>query len=468
MSSTLFDKLWDSHVVRDFDDGTALLYLDRVVLHERTGSIALRSLLDDGRPVVNARQVFATMDHIVDTFPGRGDVTTMPSGGDFIRALRDGARRTGITLFDIGDAEQGICHLVSAEQGIALPGLTVVCPDSHTCSLGALGCLAWGIGTSDCEQALATEVLRVYKPRQVRIWCDGRMPPGITAKDLILYLIAEQGATGAAGHAIEFAGPAIERLGMESRFTICNMAVELSAFTAVIAPDRKALEYVESRRYAPGGRALEAARRHWGELRSDTDARFDRELRVDCGALRPMVSWGTNPAQTAAIDVPVPRGADLADEDQRQSALRALEYMAITPGSRLRGLPIQAAFIGSCTNSRLSDLRAAADVLRGRRVAPGVKAICVPGSTSTKRAAEEEGLDRIFTEAGFEWREAGCSMCFYAGGEGFAPGERVISTTNRNFEGRQGPGVRTHLASPLTVAASAVAGAISAADTGGL
>lgn len=464
MSSTLFDKLWAAHVVREFDDGTSLLYLDRIVLHERTGSIALRSLLESKRALANPRQVFATMDHIIDTYPGRGDTTTMPSGGDFIRAMRQAARQTGVTLFDIGDAEQGICHLVSAEQGIALPGLTVVCPDSHTCSLGALGCLAWGIGTSDCEHALATEVLRVRKPRQMRIWCRGEMPTGVTAKDLVLHVIAEHGAAAAAGHAVEFAGQAVEGLAMEGRLTICNMAVEFSAFTAVIAPDEKTLEYVESRRLAPRGRALQAARRDWRELRSDPDAHFDLEIEVDCSALRPMVSWGTNPAQTISIDAPIP-SADVADKEQRHAIERALEYMAIEPGSRLRGLPIQAAFIGSCTNSRLSDLRAAAEVLRGRHVAPGIKAICVPGSTLTKRAAEEEGLDRVFTKAGFEWREAGCSMCFYAGGEGFAPGERVISTTNRNFEGRQGPGVRTHLASPLTVAASAIAGEITAAES---
>lgn len=465
MSSTLFDKLWDAHVVREFDDGTALLYVDRIMLHERTGSIALRSLLDDGRSVANPRQVFATMDHIIDTYPGRGDATTMPSGGDFIRAMREGAQQFGITLFDIGNAEQGICHLVSAEQGIALPGLTLVCPDSHTCSLGALGCLAWGIGTSDCEQALSTEVLRVAKPRQMRIRLDGRIPPGVTAKDLVLHLIAKHGVAGAAGHAVEFAGSAIAELGVEGRLTICNMAVEFSAFTAVIAPDEKTLEYVDDRKLAPRGAALEAARRYWRELTSDPGARFDRELAIDCSAVRPMVSWGTNPGQSIAIDATVPSAADFADEDQRRALQRALEYMDIADGSRLEGLPIQAAFIGSCTNSRLSDLRAAAEVLRGRRVAPGVKAICVPGSTSTKRAAEAEGLDRVFTEAGFEWREAGCSLCFYAGGEGFTPGQRVISTTNRNFEGRQGPGVRTHIASPLTVAASAVAGAIAAADT---
>jgi 3-isopropylmalate/(R)-2-methylmalate dehydratase large subunit len=357
---------------------------------------------------------------------------------------------------------------VSAEQGIALPGLSVVCPDSHTCTLGALGCLAWGIGTSDCEQALATEVLRVRKPRQMRIWCDGAIPAGVTAKDLALFLIAEHGAAGAAGHAVEFAGPAIGRVGLQSRFTLCNMAVEFSAFTAVIAPDLEAIEYAASRPRAPLGESGEAARRHWESLKSDAGATFDREIRIDCSRLRPMVSWGTNPAQAIRIDAPVPRAAEMPDDNQRQAAERALKYMGITSGKPLQGLPIQAAFIGSCTNSRLVDLRAAAGVLRGQRVAPGIKAICVPGSTATRHAAEREGLDRVFTEAGFEWREAGCSLCFHAGGEGFAPGERVISTTNRNFEGRQGPGVRTHLASPLTVAASAIAGAISAADARGL
>lgn len=464
MGATLFDKLWASHVIREFDDGTALLYLDRIFLHERTGGIALSSLREAGRTVANPSQVFATMDHIVDTFPGRGDATRMPSGIDFIRSLREGAIREGITLFDIGDASQGISHLVSAEQGIALPGLTLVCPDSHTCSLGALGCLAWGVGTSDCEHALATEVLRIRKPRQMRIHCDGRLPPGVTAKDLLLHLLAIHGAAGAAGHSVEFTGPAIEALAVESRFTLCNMAVELAAFTAVIAPDDKTIQYVAGRRYAPRGEDLAAARRYWRSLASDANAVFDREIRVDCSRVSPMVSWGTSPAQTVNLDAPVPSFEGLTDESERQAVARALEYMGLTPNSRLRGLAIDAAFIGSCTNSRLSDLRAAAAVLRGKHAAPGVKAICVPGSTPTRRAAEAEGLDRVFLDAGFEWREAGCSLCFYAGGESFAPGSRVISTTNRNFEGRQGPGVRTHLASPVTVAASALEGVIAQAD----
>ncbi len=467
MPTTLFDKLWRSHVVREFDDGTALIYLDRVFLHERTGGIALKSLADSGRRVANTSQVFATMDHIVDTFPGRGDSTLMPSGGEFIRAMREGARDAGIRLFDITDPDQGISHMISAEQGIALPGLTLVCPDSHTCTLGALGALAWGIGTSDCEHALATEVLRVRRPRQTRAWFDGALNRGVTAKDLILYLIARYGADGAQGSAIEYAGPAIAALPMEGRFTLCNMAVEFSAFTGVVAPDSRTVEYVDGRRFAPRGAEWRQAKRYWATLRTDPDARFDEEFQIDAGAISPMVSWGTSPAHSAGIDEPVPAPDSRLPGEKRDAYQRALDYMAIEPGRPLRGLPIDAAFIGSCTNSRLPDLRAAAAVLRGRRIADGVKAICVPGSTPTKHAAEAEGLDRVFTDAGFEWREAGCSMCFYAGGEGFAPGQRVLSTTNRNFEGRQGPGVRTHLASPITVAASALSGHITNADVAG-
>ena len=460
MPRTLFDKIWDAHVVRELDDGSSLVHVDRLFLHERTGSIALLSLAEDGRRVRNPAQVFATMDHIVDTFPGRTDKTRVPGGETFIRTMREAANSAGITLFDIGDARHGISHLIAAEQGIALPGLVVACPDSHTCTLGALGALGWGIGSSDCEHALASETLRAVKPKQMRVRFDGSLGAGVTGKDLILHLIAEHGASGGRGHAIEICGDAIDALSVEARFTVCNMAVEFSAFTGLIAPDDKVIDYLKDRPYAPEGERWTAALDAWHSLASDADAAFDAELRVDAASVAPSVTWGISPQHAVPITGSVPALDDARSAEERSAYATAMDYMALQPGQRLAGLPVNAAFIGSCTNARLSDLREAAGLLRGRRVADGVRAICTPGSEPVKRSAEAEGLHEVFLEAGFEWREPGCSLCFHAGGEGFEPGERVISSTNRNFRGRQGPGVRTHLASPATVAASAVAGCI--------
>ena len=460
MNRTLFDKIWDDHTVTRQDDGSILLCIDRIFLHERTGSIALTSLKADGRKIKNPRHAFCTMDHIVDTHPGRGDETTMPGGSEFIRVTRELALNNGITLFDLGDPRQGISHVVASEQGIALPGCTLVCPDSHTCTLGGIGVLATGVGSSECEHVLATETLRVFKPRQMHVIFTGKLATGVTAKDMILHLIARYSAAGGSGYAVEFAGSAIKNLDVEARLTLCNMAVEFSAFTGIIAPDKKVVAYLEGRPYAPKGQARREALEYWSTLYSDADASFDKEIVVDCAAIGPTVTWGTSPQYAIPVDSTVPRIEDGSDPDARRSMEQALIYMDLQPGDRLEGLPIQAAFIGSCTNSRLSDLRAAADILGGRKVAPGVQAICVPGSTQVKQAAEAEGLDEIFREAGFEWRESGCSMCFYAGGEGFPPGARIITSTNRNFEGRQGPSTRSHLASPATVAASAISGCI--------
>ena len=388
------------------------------------------------------------MDHIVDTRPGR--TGTLVKGGEgFLTETRAAARAAGIRLFDIDDPDHGIVHVISPELGIVLPGLTLVCPDSHTCTQGALGALAWGIGSSEAEHAMATGTLRMTRPRAMRVTFQGQLQPGVTAKDMALALIAAHGAAGGSGFAVEFAGAAVEALDVEGRLTLCNMATEFAAVTGFIAPDDVTFAYLKGRRFAPGGAAWDEAEANWRTLRSDPGARFDREIEIDAATIAPMVSWGTSPQSSTGVAARVP-----------EADARELDYIGLEAGTPLSGLPIDAAFIGSCTNSRLSDLRRAAAIVKGRRVAPGVTALVVPGSMTVRRAAEAEGLDRVFIDAGFEWRMSGCSLCFFAGGEGFPPGARVISSTNRNFEGRQGPGVRTHLASPETVAASAIKGVI--------
>ena len=460
MSTTLFDKIWDTHLVRNLDDGSSLIYLDRVFLHERTGSVALTSLAEQGHRVRNPRHVFATMDHILDTFPGRGDKTLVPGGEAFIKTMRRAANDAGITLFDIGDPRHGITHLISAEQAITLPGLVVACPDSHTCTLGALGAIGWGIGTSDCEHAIATQTLRASKPRQLRVRFEGELGHGVTAKDMILHLIGRYSASGAAGHAMEYCGSAVDALDMEARFTLCNMAVEFSAFTGLIAPDDKTFAYLKGRPCAPDGDTWDACEKYWRSLNSDANAEFDKEYEIDCAAIAPTITWGISPQHAIPVDGKVPRLEEAENDEARGNMRLAMNYMGVEQGQPILGLPIDGAFIGSCTNSRLGDLRAAAKVLHGHKVADGVRAICTPGSREVKTAAEKEGLDRIFLEAGFEWREPGCSLCFNAGGEGFGPGERVVTSTNRNFRGRQGRLTRSHLASPASVAASAIAGRI--------
>lgn len=454
---SLFDKIWAARTVRDGGEGADLVAIDRLFLHERTGGVALRGLKEAGRSVADPRRVFGTMDHIVDTLPGRGDSTLMPGGEAFIREMRAGAREAGLTVFDIGDRRQGIVHVISPEQGLALPGLTIVCPDSHTCTQGALGALAWGIGSTEAEHALATGVLRVVRPRSMRVWIDGRLGTGVTAKDLALNILQRFGSAGARGHVVEYAGPAVEAMEIEARLTLCNMATEFAAFAAVIAPDERTYAYLKGRPYAPSGDLWAAAEREWRTLYSDPEARFDREIRIDAADVAPMISWGTSPQQSAPVNGVVPTGAVGEGEE---AYARALAYMDLAPGQSLEGLAIDAAFIGSCTNSRISDLRRAAALLKGRRVAPGVRAICVPGSGLVKAQAEAEGLDRVLLDAGFEWREPGCSMCFFAGGESFGARQRVVSSTNRNFESRQGPEVRTHIASPEVVCASAISGFI--------
>ena len=458
MAQTLFEKIWRQHVVRELDGDAALVAIDRVFLHERTGSVALKSLRDAGRSVLDPARVFCTMDHIVDTLPGRGDDTLMPGGRAFIIETREAALAAGIRLFDVRDPQQGIVHVISPELGIVLPGATVVCPDSHTCTQGAMGALAWGIGSTEAEHALATGTLRVNKPKTMRVRFEGRLAPGVTAKDLTLALISRHGSAGGNGYAVEYAGSAVTALEVEARLTLCNMATEFSAMTGMIAPDQKTFDYLEGRQYAPRGAVWEQAVAHWRTLVTDAGASFDKEILIEVDDLAPMVTWGTSPQHAVAITAAVPTLEASGTAPEGYS--RALQYMGLEAGSPLLGLPVGAAFIGSCTNSRISDLRRAAAVLRGRKVAPGVRAICVPGSMTVKRQAEAEGLDRVFRDAGFEWRESGCSMCFYSGGESFGARERVISSTNRNFESRQGPETRTHIASPETVAASAIAGHI--------
>jgi 3-isopropylmalate/(R)-2-methylmalate dehydratase large subunit len=446
MARTLFEKIWDAHVIADLGGGTALIAIDRVFLHERTGAAALKSMAAAGRKVSDPRRVFAVMDHIVDTRPGRSDQTIVSGGQAFITETREACREAGITLFDVNDPDQGITHVISPELGIILPGLTLIAPDSHTCTQGAFGALAWGIGSSEAEHAMVAGTLRVKKPETMRVTFTGTLRDGVTAKDMILHLIAAYGAGGGKGCMIEFAGEAVRALDIEARMTLCNMATEFAAFTGLIAPDDATLDYLRGRRYAPDPLP------DWSDLKSDEGAHFVYEISIDAGTIAPMVGWGTSPEQSVALSGTIPMDANP----------KALAYIGLAAGQWIAGTPINVAFIGSCTNARLSDLRRAAAILKNKRVADGVLALVVPGSSAVKRAAEAEGLDRVFTEAGFEWRMSGCSLCFYAGGESFPAGSRVISSTNRNFEGRQGPGIRTHIASPEVVAASAIAGRITA------
>ncbi len=457
---TLTGKLWDQHVVAELSAEVALLHVDRIFMHDKTGGRMLKGVMDPGHAVAHPELVFGTFDHVIDTDVGRTDQTKIPGGTEFIRLYRDYSAKAGIPLIEIDDERQGIAHVVTPEQAIALPGVTLVCGDSHTCTLGGIGALAWGIGVSEGEHALATQTLRVRKPRHMRVNFEGQLQVGVTAKDMVLALIGKYGASGGRGYAVEFAGEAVRKLDIDGRLTLCNMAVEFAAWTGIVAPDEVVFRYLKGRAYAPTGAMWDHALSHWRTLKSDEHAVFDAELTLDCSTLQPQVTWGTSPQHVVAVGGVVPDPAVLADPTMRSSAEKALAYARLAPGTQLDSIPIEAAFIGSCTNSRLSDLRMAAQVLKGRHVASGVRAICVPGSTQVKLAAEAEGLDKIFLEAGFEWRESGCSLCFYASGDSFGQARRVISSTNRNFENRQGAGVCSHLASPATVAASAVAGYI--------
>lgn len=456
---TLFDKLWDAHVIRELGDGWALLHIDRHLLHDLSGPPALNDVRTRGMALHDPELVFATPDHAVSSQPGRV-ATTFPLGGKLHAGLKQLTGAMGVQLFDLGEPGQGIVHVMGPEMGIVLPGLTVICGDSHTCTNGGLGAMAFGVGSSESTHALATQTLRQQKPRRMRIRCEGRLAAGVTAKDLALHLIGRLGAAAGVGYAIEFAGPAVEALDVEGRLTLCNLSVELGARFGMVAPDEATIDWLRGRPYAPQGEAFEAAAAHWRTLASDADAVFNREETIDAGAVAPTITWGTSPEHAIAIDGAVPDPARAATASDREAWDAALDYMGLQANAPIAGTAVDWVFIGSCANSRLADLRAAAEVARGRRVAEGVRAWVVPGSENVKRAAEAEGLRDVFLDAGFEWREPGCSMCVAANGEQVPPRQRSVSTSNRNFVGRQGPGARTHLASPAMAAAAAVTGRI--------
>jgi len=459
MARTLFDKLWDAHVVREFGEGWALLHIDRHLLHDLSGAPALADVAKRGLPLHDPQLSFATSDHAVSSQPGRTPMT-YPPGGRLWSALRDLSAKARVPFFDLGQVGQGIVHVMAPELGIVLPGLTVICGDSHSCTNGGLGAMAFGVGSSESTHALATQTLRQQKPGRMRIRCEGSLPPGVTAKDLALHIIGQLGAAAGVDYAIEFAGSAIRAMEVEGRLTVCNLSVELGARFALIAPDECTFDYLRGRPYAPQGSAFDEAVAHWRTLATDEGSVFDHEVVIDASAIGPTITWGISPEHAIRIDATIPHPASAGNSDQREAQIAALAYMGLQSGKAIAGTPVDWVFIGSCANSRLSDLRAAAAVARGRRVAPGVTAWIVPGSEIVKRAAEAEGLRAVFEEAGFEWREPGCSMCVAANGEQVPPGKRSVSTSNRNFVGRQGPGARTHLASPAMAAAAAVTGCI--------
>ncbi len=459
MPHTLFEKIWDSHLVARRADGRDLIYIDRHVLHELHAPHAFEQLVKQERPVRRPDLTFSMQDHTVATQPGRNDATN-PSGEAFIRAMREGSRRNGIRLFDIDDPEQGISHVVAPELGMVLPGATHAVPDSHASTVGGLGALAFGCGTSELAHILATQVMALKRPKRMRIRLDGKLGTHVTAKDVALRIIAEIGVSGARGHVVEYAGSAIRAMPIEQRMTLCNLNIEMGGRSGLVAPDEATFGWIAGRPYAPQGALWDRALESWRTLASDDEATFDTEHVLDCTTLEPQVSWGTDPSQVVGISGRVPDPATAADQSRRAGIESALAYMGLRPGMALAGLPVNRVFIGSCTNSRLPDLEVAAAIVRGRRVAEGVVAMVVPGSSSVKREAEAAGLDRVFRDAGFFWGESGCSMCAGGNGDRGEPGERCVSTTNRNFENRQGPKVRTHLVSPATAAATAIAGHI--------
>jgi 3-isopropylmalate/(R)-2-methylmalate dehydratase large subunit len=466
MGQTLLDKLWNAHVVRESEGEPSLIYIDLHLIHEVTSPQAFDGLREAGRKVRRPDLTFGTVDHNVPTTDRRLPIADATAAKQ-VEALRANCREFGIPLFDIHSPEQGIVHVIGPELGLTQPGMTIVCGDSHTSTHGAFGALAFGIGTSEVEHVLATQCLPQNKPRTMKVETRGRLPEGVTAKDLALGIIGQIGTDGATGYAIEYAGEAVRALSMEARMTLCNMSIEAGARAGMIAPDETTFAYLKGRKYAPGsgGPSDEASRdawaravAYWRTLNSDDGAVFNRTVEIDAAKLEPFVTWGTSPGMVAPVSSHVPDPADARTATDRQAVERALEYMALTPRTSIQDIAIDRAFIGSCTNARLEDLRAAARVVKGYRISSSVSAMVVPGSQEVKRAAEREGLDRIFSEAGFEWREAGCSMCLGMNADILQPGQRCASTSNRNFEGRQGRGGRTHLVSPMMAAAAAIKG----------
>jgi len=461
---TLYEKIWDAHVVETQDDGTSLIYIDRHLVHEVTSPQAFESLRTAGRPVRRPDLTLAVPDHNLPTTPrldaaGKRVAIADPESAQQLAALEVNAPQFGIRYIGATDREQGIVHVVGPEQGFSLPGATIVCGDSHTACHGGLGALAFGIGTSEVEHVLATQTLLLKKSKTMEVRVQGDLLPGVTSKDLVLHIIGVIGTAGGTGHVIEYRGKVFEEMSIEGRLTVCNMSIEGGARAGLIAPDEKTFAYVKGRPMAPTGKAWDKAVAWWKSLATDPGATFDKSVVIDAAEVQPTVTWGTSPEDVVAIGGVVPAPESFADPSKQRAAQGSLDYMGLTPGTRMTDLEIQNVFIGSCTNSRIEDLRAAAEVLRGRKKAPGVKwAIVVPGSGLVKAQAEAEGLDKVFTEAGLEWREPGCSACLGMNPDKVPAGERCASTSNRNFVGRQGPGARTHLVSPAMAAAAAVTG----------
>ena len=457
-SKTLLDKVWDAHVVRELEDGRTLLYIDRHLVHEVTSPQAFEGLRLAGRKVRRPDLTFATVDHNVPTSANRHLPIADPLARQQVETLRDNAVTFGVPLYDFDSGRQGIVHVIGPELGLTLPGNTIVCGDSHTSTHGAFGALAFGIGTSEVEHVLATQCLAQAKPKAMRVHLTGTLSHGVTAKDVALALMGRLGVSGGSGYALEIAGPLIAQLSMEQRMTICNMSIEAGARSALIAPDATTIAFLEGRPHAPRGGEWTAAVERWQQLKSDPDAKFDAEIAIDVSALAPLVTWGTRPDMVEPVTGTVPDPKAAASDGDARAMERALAYMGLTPGTAIDSVPVDRVFIGSCTNARLEDLRAAASVARGHKVNSRVRAMVVPGSQQVKADAEREGLDRIFAEAGFEWREPGCSMCLGMNDDILGEGERCASTSNRNFEGRQGRGGRTHLVSPAMAAAAAIEG----------
>jgi 3-isopropylmalate/(R)-2-methylmalate dehydratase large subunit len=457
MARTLYDKIWDDHLVGTNEDGTGILYIDRHLVHEVTSPQAFEGLRINKRKVRHPERTLAVVDHNVPTSDRRFGIDD-PESKLQVDTLAQNAKDFGVEYFNELDRRQGIVHIVGPEQGFTLPGMTIVCGDSHTSTHGAFGALAHGIGTSEVEHVLATQTLMQQKAKNMLVRVDGQLPPGVTAKDIILAIIGEIGTAGGNGHVIEFAGEAIRSLSMEGRMTVCNMTIEGGARAGLIAPDEKTFEYVKGRNRAPTGKAWDMALEYWKTLYTDEGAHFDKVVVLDAGKLPPIVSWGSSPEDVISVQGAVPNPDEIQDPNKRTSKWRALEYMGLTPGTKITDIAVDRVFIGSCTNGRIEDLRAAAAVLKGQKVASTVNAMVVPGSGLVKEQAEAEGLDKIFKDAGFDWREPGCSMCLAMNADKLKPQERCASTSNRNFEGRQGFKGRTHLVSPAMAAAAAVAG----------